>query len=149
MAYAIVNSVAEAQEAAAEATTVATSFTAGNQLVALVIWDSATITVSSIQYDPGGANQTNLTAIGSTVAPAVSNTKMAIYYLSNIPVTGSKTVKATWSGAMGGAAVMKVFELSGGDTTTALDAQNGATGTSGGNASVSLTTGTANCAIFA
>lgn len=148
MAFTLGAAPAQAQESGgtAIATTASTTFTSGRGLVALINWAHASATVSSVQYDPGGANQTNFTAIGSAVAQGTDRCHM--YYLSNVPTTKSTTIRCTWSAGISGGGFLNVKELISGDTTTLLDNSGSGTGTST-NPNCSVTTLTANCCIFA
>jgi hypothetical protein len=149
MAFTLGATPAETQEDGSGTADVTGSFTAGRNLVALVSWSHATVTLTSVVYDPGGGNEIALTAIGTALVTGVSTQKVHLFYLSNVPVTASETVRATWSAPLTGSGSLRVIEIIGGDTSNMLDAHNSATGNSAGPASTSVTTNTNNAAIFA
>lgn len=147
MAFTLGAAPAQAVNSGTQATTASTAFTAGRGLVALINWAHASATITSVIYDPGGANQTSLVAAGTAVVQG-GNDRCHIYYLSNIPATKSTTIQVTWSATLAGAGFLNVKELIGGDTTTLLDNTGSGTGSSA-NPNCSVTTLTANCCIFA
>lgn len=116
-----------------------TGTTAGRHLIVLIGWENGTQTLSSVTC----SGESDLTILTSSTANGGG--RIAIAYLANNVNGGDKTVTATFSGSVTGKAI-SVNEFYGGDTTSLLDAQTTATGSTA-NPSLSLTTTTDNALI--
>jgi chitodextrinase len=116
--------------------------TAGNLIVAYVIWDSGTSTTSM--------SDTQGNAYTSVAAPTKWNTSKwssQVFYAKNIK-GGANTVKATFSSSISKFGVLYVNEYSGLDTINPLDVSAAAVGTSKAMNSGSATTTNANDLLF-
>ncbi len=149
MAFTLGATPAEATEnGAGQATIASTGFTAGRQLIAMIGWSHASVTLTNVKYDSGGADERTFSQVGTVFDTGFNDGKMQILYLSNIPATKSTAVVCNWSGGMSGAGRLFVQELIGGNTTDCLDSSGSGTGSST-TLSCSFDTNTANCCIFA
>ncbi len=115
--------------------------TAGNLIVAYVVWDNTgTVTVSDTKgntYTAGTARQT-----------WGNNWSAQVFYASNI-AGGSNTVKATFATAITSFGIVYLHEYSGLATASPVDVSATATGTSASMSSGAVSTTSANDLLFA
>jgi hypothetical protein len=95
-----------------------TGCASGNQLVAMCLWEHASVTVSSVAVTAVGTE--TFTVIGSAQRETASNVALQMAYLSNIVTAGNKTITFTASAAPTSMAIA-VVEFSGGDTAGFYD----------------------------
>ncbi len=119
--------------------------TAGRGIVILIVWqdDGGARTITSVTVS-GEANATVIAGSKADGASAVDHTQCA--FLNNITTGGTKTITVTFSGSAYSSAV--AVEVIGHDTAAAVD--NSTSFAAAFSAlTTTLTTNTANCAIFA
>jgi glucose/arabinose dehydrogenase len=114
--------------------------TAGNLIVAYVIWNnSGGVSVSDSRGNP-------YTSVGARTTWG-SNWSSQVFYAKNV-AGGANTVTATFASSISGWGVVYVHEYSGVDKSDPVDAQSIATGSSAGMNSGSVTTTRANDLLF-
>lgn len=114
-------------------TTVGT-WAAGDTMLAAVLFTDATANVTGWTMT-GESNPSN---VGTVRRGGPSSTSIQWGLLSNVTGTGSKTIAATIDGA-GATGVVLVWRLSGRNTTSAFDAENGGSGTGSPSAGTAVT----------
>lgn len=145
MAIAYVNSATGSADASSSTiATTAANHTTGNLLVAFVVWNHASNTLSSVS-DTAGNTWTRITGTDALHGTA---DRCEMFYAKNITGNASNTVTATFSG---GAAFRRiaVVQYSGVDTTAPLDQATKQTVTDTSITSPSFTTTSADEVIIA
>lgn len=114
--------------------TVVGTWAAGDTMLACVMFTDGTATVSSWSMTGESAPS----SVGTIRRGGPSSTSIAWGLLSNVTGTGSKTITANITGA-GATGVVLVWRLTGRDTSSAFDAENGGGGTGSPSAGSAVT----------
>lgn len=119
------------------------TLTTGRGCVAMIVWQSATETISSVTV----SGESNMTLVG-TPSSTSNDWKTQIAYLGSVTTGASKTVTVNFSAAV--ASYVFIQELhDGSNGGIALDGFGNAFNNASTNPTVNVTTSAANSAIFA
>lgn len=108
-------------------TIVLTGVGAGDSIIVAALWNGASVTSLDNVTISGESNATLLTALGPS---SPDSTRSRLGYLANVTSGGDKTITFDLSGPTGGSGEAFAIAVSGGNTSSLLDVENSATGTS-------------------
>lgn len=132
------NTGAQSLAASVNSTTMSWNHTLGagsNALLIAIVAQDAAAATTSVVWDDGGTNVA-MTKIGSVVT---GSTRAEIWYLKNPATTGTKAIKATWSGTHhGNGGSISLFGVDQSTTFNAASPQT-ATGATGTDPSLTVT----------